>query len=123
MTESQYQNKIAEELVEYGGVAINGIYTKKGEADLQCGISWDNHFLHLAIEVKTKKNYIHLMKGITISDGLYEIIDYKYITPREKTQIYKINRNRELGGRALLAYEFNQVLAYMNGEEDIYATS
>lgn len=116
-TEAYYQSKIAKELEEYGGVAINGVFTKKGEADLQCGILYNGNFLHLAIEVKTPKAYKKLMEGITINDGLYEITDRSKIASREVLQIHKINRNRELEGKALFAHSFNQVLDYLEGAD------
>jgi hypothetical protein len=114
MTEADYQAKIIKELEKFGGIAVNGIYTKKGEADLQCGISWGGQLLHLAIEVKSKKAYEKLMSGIAVNDeGLYEIVDKSKLDTREVLQLHKINRNRELGGHALFAYEFSQVLEYM----------
>lgn len=116
-TESYYQNKIAKKLEEFGGVVVNGTFVKKGEADLQCGICWGDNLLHLAIEVKTPKAYEKLMEGITIVDGLYEITNKSKLAPREVLQTHKINHNRELGGHALFAYDFDQVLKYMEGED------
>jgi len=112
-TESYYQSKIARELEEFGGVSVNGTYVKKGEADLQCGIHIDGQLLHLAIEVKTPIAYEKLMKGLILVDGLYEIVDRDKLDGREVLQTHKINRNRELGGLALFAYDFSQVLEYV----------
>ena len=56
MQESKYQSRIIKLIQSHGGVAINGIYTTSGEADLQCGIPVDGTLVHVAVEVKTEKD-------------------------------------------------------------------
>lgn len=116
-TEAYYQNKIIKAIEDFGGIAINGVFTKKGEADLQCGILYGGKLLHLAVEVKTPEAYNKLMSGITVTNGLYEITDRSKIATREVLQIHKINRNRELEGKALFAYAFDQILDYISSED------
>lgn len=122
MKESRYQSNIIKGIEKLGGVAINGIYSKSGEADLQCGIPVEDKLLHLVVEVKTKKDYERVMKGIVIRDGLYVVVDEAKLKPHEHLQVAKLNRNRLLGGLAIIAYDIKQVINYINNKETTYAT-
>ena len=83
MKEGDYQSKIIKEIEAIDGKAINGNYTKAGEADLQCGWPVDDIainpkedikngsvilikkvLLYLAVEVKTEDNYYRVMRAI-----------------------------------------------------------
>jgi len=124
MLESKYQSNIIKAIEAIGGVVVNGRYSKSGEADLQCG--WpievhvdthDNQYLiygglaHLAIEVKTEKDYHRVMKCIN-SD--YTLNGKSGLKKHEPLQMAKIRRNRERGGLALVAYSFEQVKEDVN---------
>lgn len=122
MREAKYQSDIIKGIERLGGVAINGVYSKAGEADLQCGVPKEGKLLHLAIEVKTKKDYDRIMSGVTLSDGLYVINNESKLKPNEYLQIEKLNRNRLLGGLALLAYDIEQVINYINNKDIVYET-
>ena len=56
------------------------------------------------------------MQGLKIENGLYIITCKSKIAPREFMQIHKLNRNRELGGLSIIAYNINQVLEYATQE-------
>jgi len=111
-TESYYQSKIIKEIEKQGGRAINGTFTKKGEADLQCGYLFRNRLYDLAIEVKTEKDYFRVMSCLKIVNNRYVIENSKKLKPQETLQISKLNNVRDLGGLALLAWNYNQVEAY-----------
>lgn len=111
MREARYQSKIIKDVQDEGGVAINGNFTANGEADLQCGIPRDGRLLHVAIEVKTEKDYYRVMRCI---DSNYNIINRDGLKEHEPLQMAKIRRNRKLGGLALVAYSFKQVTEYMD---------
>ena len=115
MKEADYQAKLIQDISKLGGIAINGQYTVAGEADLQCGIPINGVLHHLAIEVKTEVDYNRVMSGLTLVDGLYTITNAVKLKPHEPLQVYKINRNRKLGGLALFAYNIIQVVEYING--------
>jgi len=127
MKESAYQSKIIKGIEALGGRAINGNYTKAGEADLQCG--WPMQappdedtgyqeapiLVYLAVEVKTAVDYQRVMSCIDEVDGLYVIKEgQKGLKKHEPLQIEKINIVRRLGGNALIAYNIDQVKEYMN---------
>jgi len=109
--EASYQSKIIKRIQESGGVAINGIYTTSGEADLQCGIPVDGLLIHVAVEVKTEKDYYRVMRCI---DEDYNVINEKGLKKHEPLQMAKIRRNRKLGGKALIAFNYNQVMEYVH---------
>ncbi len=111
MKEARYQAKIMAQIQKDGGVAVNGNFTSNGEADLQCGIPVDGKLLHVAVEVKTEFDYHRVMKGI---DENYNVIDKKKLKSHEVLQCAKIRRNRKLGGLALVAYNYKQVLDYVH---------
>jgi hypothetical protein len=115
MTEQYYQKKIIKWIEALGGVAINGTFSKSGEADLQCGIPIGDKLMHLAIEVKTEENYNRIMKHVSEFNGLYVASNDKLLKPHEKLQMVKLNRNRKLGGLALLAFSTEQIKAYIEG--------
>ena len=111
-----------------GGHAINGMYTKSGEADLQCGIPiyvgmymdgdgpiWEQKkiLIHVAIEVKTEKDYYRVMRAVDVD---YNVIDSKPLKKHEPLQMAKIRLLRKKGGLALVAYNFKQVMDYVTGE-------
>ena len=126
MLETGYQSKIIKNIQKDGGVAINGNFTSDGEADLQCGIPYtivcpnpDGYefdypkklLLHVAVEVKTEKDYHRVMKCI---DADYNIINKTPLKKHEVLQMAKIRRNRGLGGLALVAWNYEQVMEYIN---------
>lgn len=124
MLETGYQNKIIKAIEGIGGVAINGTYSKTGEADLQCGYpvttktvtSLDYvidtvQLVHVAVEVKTEKDYYRVMKCITEDYHLNGKVGLK---DHEPLQMAKIRRNRKLGGLALVAWNFEQVKEYVD---------
>ena len=117
MLEQAYQSKIIKDVEADGGHAINGTYSKSGEADLQCGIPviiGDRKILaHVAIEVKTEKDYHRVMTAI---DDDYNIIDRKPLKDHEPLQMAKIRLLRKKGGLALVAYNYKQVLEYIHNE-------
>ena len=86
------------------------MYTKAGEADLQCGIPKDGVLLYVAIEVKTPANYTRVMSAI---DTDYNIVNPQKLKVHETRQIAKIRRVRRLGGKALVACDMEQVTAYL----------
>lgn len=100
MLESKYQAKIIKAIEKKGGHVVNGQFTKKGEADLQCGYPVDGVLRYLAVEVKTEKDYHRVMSG-----------KYK---EHELMQKIKIDRVKSLGGLALFAYCIEQVEEYIN---------
>ena len=126
MLEAGYQSKIINKIKERGGWAVNGNYTTDGEADLQCGIPlwvgkyldgddpiWESKkvLLYVAVEVKTEKDYHRVMSGI---DKDYNVIDKKKLKKHEPLQMAKIRKVRSLGGLALVAFEYNQIMGYIN---------
>ena len=114
MTEKNYQSKVIKDIEALGGIAINGIYTKSGELDLQCGFPIKGKLVYLAVEMKSEVAYTKLLKGLTTKNGLYVITDKSKLANREVLQVYKINKTRKLGGLALFAWNINQVLEYIN---------
>lgn len=115
MKESDYQAKLIQDISKLGGVAINGQYTVAGEADLQCGIPINGVLHHLVIEVKTEVDYNRVMSSLTIVEGIYTITNAVKLKPHEPLQVYKLNRNRKMGGLALFAYSIIQVVEYIDG--------
>jgi len=125
MLEAGYQSKIIKEINSIGGHAINGTYSKSGEADLQCGIPiiideiyggrrrGKKILIHCAIEVKTEKDYDRVMRAV---DEDYNVIDSKPLKKHEPLQMAKIRLLRKKGGLALVAYNFKQVMDYVTGE-------
>ncbi len=86
------------------------MYSAIGEADLQCGIPVDGRLIHVAIEVKTEKDYYRVMRCV---DNDYNVINEKGLKKHEPLQMAKIRRNRRLGGKALVAFNYNQVIDYV----------
>lgn len=113
-TESSYQKKIMKEVEAIGGKSINGLYTKTGEADLQCGYPINGILRYLAIEVKTEVNYNKIMKNVLLNnDGTIFIINKDKLRDGEVLQIHKLNDVINKGGLALLAWNFSQVKDYI----------
>ncbi len=126
MKEARYQARIMAQIKQDGGVAVNGQFSTAGEADLQCGIPIEvlidsirqldfevkTILIHVAVEVKTEFDYHRVMSGI---DADYNVIDKAKLKKHEVLQMAKIRRNRKLGGLALVAYNYKQVLEYVNG--------
>ena len=134
MTEAGYQSKIIKGIEALGGVAINGKYTITGTADLICGypivveelvrdgersrIAPVLHLYHLHVEVKTEKAYNTLMKNhIKEVNGSY-VVDDNY-NGREVLQAFKLNEVRKKGGKALFAWNIEQVISYMEENDTI----
>jgi len=136
MLESSYQSKIIKSIEALGGVVVNGSFSKTGEADLQCGwpikqreltdaeeydlivrygtVVLDDigpKLIHLAVEVKTEKDYHRVMKCINAD---YTLNGKTGLKEHEPMQMAKIRRNRKLGGLALVAYSFKQVKEYVD---------
>lgn len=104
-----------------GGKAINGTYTKSGEADIQGGYPINSILRYIAIEVKTELDYHRVMRCIDEIDGLYVIkTGIKGLKKHEPLQIHKINEVRKKGGLALVAFNFKQVKEYV---DDVTQTS
>ena len=135
MLEAGYQSKIIKEIEKMGGHAINGTYSKSGEADLQCGIPmyvgkymdgdgpiWEQMkvLLHVAIEVKTEKDYDRVMRAI---DDDYNIINSTPLKKHEPLQMAKIRRLRKKGGLALVAFNIKQVMEYVHGRFNTIETN
>lgn len=112
MTEAGYQQKIMVAIEEMGGHCVNGNYTKDGEADLQCGIPYNDTLLYIAIEVKTEKDYHRVMRAV---DKAYNVINSKPLKPHETLQMAKIRMVRNKGGLALVAFNINQIKEYVYG--------
>ena len=114
MRESGYQSRIIKEIIKDGGHAINGTYTKSGEADLQCGIpviiNNETVLVHVAIEVKTEKDYYRVMRAIDVD---YNVVDSVPLKKHEPLQMAKIRQLRKKGGLALVAFNYSQVLEYV----------
>lgn len=126
MRETGYQKKIIDKIKDSGGWCVNGNYTTDGEADLQCGIPCtivcpnpDGYefdypkklLLYVAIEVKTEKDYHRVMRAI---DEDYNIINKTPLKKHEVLQMAKIRIVRGLGGLALVAWNYEQVMEYIN---------
>ena len=120
MKEQTYQKKIITDLEKFGGYAVNGIYTKDGEADLQTGYPVNGILQYLVIEVKTKHDYERVMSGIEDENGIYQITNVKKLKPHEPLQIHKINLVRRKGGLGLVAYCFKQVQEYVNSVRSLH---
>lgn len=115
MTEQDYQTKIMKGIEAIGGWAVNGKYTKDGEADLQTGYPVNEILRYLVIEVKSKEDYFRVMSAITEEGGRYAIRDLKKLKDHEPLQIHKLNEVRNRGGLAVLAYSLKQVNDYIKG--------
>jgi len=126
--ESYNQSSIMGKIESIGGHVINGVYTRAGEADLQCGypISIGNEpveingplmpimiLAHLCVETKTEKDYYRVMSALEEVDGQYKIIDIKKLKKHEPLQVAKVNAVRRKHGMALFAYCFEQVEEYV----------
>ena len=114
MKEAKYQSKIMKELEAFGGKAINGQYSKPGEADIQGGYPINGNLYYIAIEVKTEHNYNRVMSCLEIEEGLYRIVNNTKLKKHEALQVFKLNQIRKLGGLALFAYKFSQIQEYVN---------
>lgn len=113
MTEASYQTKIMRALESMGGKAVNGTYTKVGEADIQGGYPYDDRLYYIAIEVKTEYDYNRVMGALVEDDnGLFDIINMKALKKHEPMQVHKINEVRKKGGIALFAFNIDQVIRY-----------
>ena len=130
MRESGYQSKIIKTIKAEGGWAVNGNFTTDGEPDLQCGIplelphinhidddSWEldlrKVMLYVAVEVKTEEDYHRVMRGI---DENYNVIDKAKLKSHETLQMAKIREIRKRGGLALVAYNYKQIMEYIDKE-------
>jgi len=114
MREQGYQSKIMKTIEEMGGHCVNGVYSKSGEADLQCGYPVGDRLLYIAIEVKTEKDYYRVMRAI---DKDYNIVNSSSLKVHEPLQIAKIRMVRNKGGLALVAFNIEQIKEYVNGKE------
>ena len=118
MRESGYQSKLIKTIKAEGGWAVNGNFTTDGEPDLQCGIPYYPHklfkvLLYVAVEVKTEADYHRVMKGI---DDAYNVIDKAKLKKHEPLQMAKIREIRKRGGLALVAYNYKQIMDYIDKE-------
>ena len=114
MRESGYQRKLIKAIEAMGGWAVNGNFTKDGEADLQCGFPVNGRLHYLALEVKSEKEYHRVMKCVDLVKGEYVLNGNKGLKKHEPLQIEKINMVRSRGGLALVAWNINQVKEYVN---------
>lgn len=123
--ESKCQAKLINDLEKLGGHVINGIYTKAGEGDLQCGypininlsiVSYKTFLHYLVIEVKSENDYYRVMKGVEEIDGFYILTDLKHLKDHEILQIHKLNTVRRKGGLAVLAFNIKQVNDYISNK-------
>ena len=116
MLEGGYQKKIIDSIKAIGGTAFTGQFPT-GQADLVCGWPKDGRLLYLEVEVKTKENYHRVMQSMDLVKGRYIIKDdCKSLKKHEYLQITKINNTRANDGLALLAYSFEQVKEYIDGQ-------
>ena len=129
-TETTYQSKIINSIIEEGGTAITG-KLKQGEADIQAGypmrVIWQSGnmrvpmskkiLVKLTVEVKTPSNYTRVMRAVVETEGLYKIIDKTPLKKHEVLQIHKLNEVRKRGGFSLLAHSFKQVKEYMDAQQ------
>ena len=139
MKEQGYQSKLIKAIEEIGGEVINGNFTKAGVADLVCGYpvvvtpltdSEEGYLImnygtavlddqpkilvHLHVEVKTQYDYDRVFRSIKEIDGYYVFNeDTTSLKKHEYLQITKLNKVRQKGGKALLAWSFEQVKEYM----------
>jgi len=116
MRESVYQSKIIKAFEAIGGWCVNGLLTKKGELDLNGGYPIEGRLYYIAVEVKTEKAYNYMMQGIEIKDNRYIIKDFTKLKDQEPMQILKINKIRDRGGLAILAWNFNQIKEYVEND-------
>ncbi len=117
MKEAGYQAKIIKGIEGIGGVVVNGNYTKAGIADLVCGYPVNSRLLHLHVEVKTEKDYYRVFSSITEKGGVYDFHDNtKSLKKHEFLQITKLNMLRRMGGLGLIAWSFEQVKEYVDGQ-------
>jgi len=112
MKEQYYQTKIINWINSIGGHVVNGTYSKSGEADLQAGIPIELEnkivLIHVAIEVKTPKDYNRVMRGC---DKHYNLIDKKPLKKHEPLQLAKLKLINERGGIGVIASDKSHVIA------------
>jgi len=113
MRESAYQSKIIKYIKSIGGDAFTGMFPT-GEADIVAGWPSDGKLLYLRIEVKTEKDYNRVVKGVSEVKNRYVIQPINSLKNHEPLQIAKINRIRDRGGLALIAWDITQVIDYTN---------
>lgn len=117
--ESAYQRELIKAIEALGGHIVNGIYTKRGEADLQGSIPITFSFGRLqigcALEIKTPKALNKVLKGL---DESYSIRDRSKLKPHEVLQAIKLKRLRESGIIALFCSDFTQVQDYIKDNLD-----
>lgn len=124
MKEAGYQSRIIAKIKQGGGHAVNGNFTTAGEADLQCGIpvliqhpQFDSNnivttiLVYVAVEVKDEFNYHRVMGAI---DEHYNVINKKALKSHEVLQMAKIRAVRKIGGLALVAYNYKQIMEYID---------
>lgn len=110
MKESEIQSKVIKYVEkELQGVAINGIYTKIGVADLMCGIPLGNDFklVYTALEIKTPKELDAITSRSNISVYAQKSLGFRWDIENYKdehvmTQLMFLNKIRDLGGRSYI---------------------
>ncbi len=125
MKESGFQTKLMNTIKREGGWCVNGAYTLAGEADLQCGIPIELYrygvvLVYVAVEVKTDLDYHRVMRAVDVD---YNVIDSKKLKKHEVLQMAKIRGVRKRGGLALVAYNYKQVMEYIDERFDITETN
>lgn len=110
MTESDIQGKVIKYVEkELQGIAINGIYTKIGVADLMCGIPSGSDFklVYTAIEIKTPKELDAITSRNNISVYAQKSLGFRWDIEHYKdehviTQLMFLNKVRDLGGHSYI---------------------
>jgi len=125
MNEQAHQTKIINMIKNNGGWAVNGNFTLAGEPDLQCAVpvKIDNIMygrretkqilIYVAVEVKDEFNYHRVMDAI---DAFYNVVNKKKLKHHEVLQMAKIKEIRKRGGLALVAYNYKQIMEYVDEE-------
>ena len=113
--EQYYQSKIIKWFHKIGGTALTG-QLPDGEADIQGGYPYRGRLLNVMVEVKTEVDYNRVMSGVEVVNERYVIIDRKKLKEHEPLQIRKLNRVRDRGGIALLAFSVSQVEDYIKAD-------
>lgn len=118
MTEQQCQSKIIKAWEKLGGKVVNGVYTKSGEHDLQGGYPIYEQLHYLSVEVKNEWEYNKVMSNLVLQDdSTYRILDPKKFDKRTHMQVAKLNETRLKGGLACFAWNIDQVIDYVEGED------
>lgn len=118
MRESYSQQKIISHIQRrLNGVAITGIYSTNGEADVQSGVPIEIYGIEIMalvrIEVKTPDNFERVMSALREENDRYIITDLSKLKKHEPLQVAKINETRDKHGVAFFASTPKEVDYYL----------